>query len=121
MPVTMAELSPLLFSRRISWIEYPEFAEFFAYSSTVWLVPSGELSSTTIISVCSSRVSAARNESSIFMIFFDSLYVGITIERERILVNISFDIEVKSLSIISGYRSIIKIAYLEKQVLMAST
>src|SRR5579872_6113279 len=92
-PVTIAELRPLLFSRRIIWIEYPEFVELFAYSSTVWLVPSGELSSTTIISAFISLVSAERNESSIFTIFFDSLYVGITIERERVLASISFGIE----------------------------
>src|SRR5574340_1068053 len=114
MPVTMAELSPLLFSRRISWIEYPEFAELFAYSSTVWLVPSGELSSTTMISAFISRVNAERSESSILTIFFDSLYVGITMERERVLVNISFGIELKLFSAISDHSTIIKIAYFEK-------
>src|ERR671924_974887 len=76
-PASIAELRPSLVGRRMtltwSWL-------FSAYLLAVSPVPSGESSSTTIISAAILAGSTLAIESSILMMFFDSLYVGTTTE-----------------------------------------
>src|SRR5579864_8044434 len=92
MPVRIAELNPRsVFLCMTSTDCVFSFLEFFAYSSTIFPVPSGELSSTTIISVSVPIGRCLRNESSMPTIFLDSLYVGTITERDfECLVTISF-------------------------------
>src|SRR5579863_339842 len=101
MPASIAELKPfasLRFNTLIS--QPPSSRDFLAYSSAIFHVPSGELSSTTMISAFVSEGRHDDTISSIFVMFWDSLYVGIMIERDFERMEISVFVNDVSISLL---------------------